>query len=477
MPDSNELDFMTIAELSGLIRKKKLSPVELTRHFLNRIKSLNGRLHAFISLFPKKAMKQAEMAEKAIMRDEYLGPLHGIPFAVKDLFDVKGFPTMAGTRLLNRNIAAKDACVVRRLYLAGSVLMGKTHTVQFAYSGIGINHDHGTPHNPWKKRHHVPGGSSSGSAVAVSSGMVPMALGTDTGGSVRIPASLCGVTGLKTTLGRVSRQGVYPLSHSMDSVGPITRSAEDTALVYQYLHGPDPEDPTTLGLPFHDALQNLKTDVKGLRVGYTRSIFWENIHRDVQTAFLRALDVFKNLGTRVEELDFPEAEKARELNKRGLIIAYEAYHANKKLLDDHFDQLDPVVSNRMIKGKAITRKDYQDTLKAWRLLRKKTEKRLQNLDAVLVPTTAIPARPVAEIDRDIPTYGEKNILYLRNTSVGNTLNLCGLQVPCGQTRAGLPVGLLIYGKSFQEDLVLRLGHAYQQQTPWHMRTPDLAWIE
>ena len=231
--DRPPLHYQTITDLADGIRKGEITSTQLVQNLLDRIKSLDGQLNAFRLKCPERALEQAAAADRQIRDGKDPGILHGIPYAVKDLFDVKGLPTTAGASLFEKNIAAANAHAVQQLNRAGMILLGKTNTVQFAYSGVGINHDHGTPHNPWNRIHHVPGGSSSGSAVAVAAGMTPMALGTDTGGSVRIPASLCGTAGLKTTIGRVSRAGVYPLSWSLDSVGALTRSVEDAALVYQ----------------------------------------------------------------------------------------------------------------------------------------------------------------------------------------------------------------------------------------------------
>ncbi len=218
MPDA-ALEFESIASLSARIRAGQLSPVEVAEALLGRIDTFDGRLRSFIRVLRERALAQAHAAEGALKSGADLGPLHGIPYAAKDLFDVKGVPTTAGTRLLANNIAAEDCTVVRKLTAAGMVLLGKTYTVQFAYGAVGINHDQGTPHNPWHPVAHAPGGSSSGSAVAVAAGLAPMALGSDTGGSVRVPAALCGIVGLKTTVGRVSRAGVFPLCWTLDSVG------------------------------------------------------------------------------------------------------------------------------------------------------------------------------------------------------------------------------------------------------------------
>ena len=251
MPDP-PIHTLTISDLTRRYRDHSLSPLEVTRHLLERIQKFDPRLKSFLQLTPERALEEARQAEQAWLKRDDPGPLCGVPYAVKDLFDVRGVPTTAGTRLRKNAVARSDSWAVQRLTRAGMVLIGKTQTVQFAYGGVGINHDQGTPLNPWKQTPHVPGGSSSGSAVAVASGLVPAALGTDTGGSVRIPASLCGLVGLKTTVGRVGRSGVYPLSLRLDSIGPLTRSAEDAALVGRGLQGIDPGDETTRQVPEAD---------------------------------------------------------------------------------------------------------------------------------------------------------------------------------------------------------------------------------
>ena len=474
--DDVPLHYQTISELGRSIRAGILSPVELTEHCLSRIESLDGDLNAFRMVCRERALGEARAAETALRAGIDLDPLHGIPYGAKDLYDVKGLPTTAGTSLLEDNVALEDATVIRKLSRTGMILLGKTNTVQFAYSGIGINHDHGTPHNPWHRSPHVPGGSSSGSGVAVAAGLTPMALGSDTGGSVRIPASLCGTTGLKTTVGRVSRAGVYPLSWSMDSVGPLTRSAEDAALVYQAIQGTDLKDDTTCNGSPHDVLHGLKDGIRGLRLAFAETVFWENVDPDIEEAVRESGRVFKSLGAHVSSMDLPEAEEAWNLNRQGLIIVAEAYTNNSKWLEEHYDELDPVVASRMIRGKEVGAAAYLRNMVEWKRLQTVIKHSLRDVDALLVPSTCIPALPVEEVDRDMETYTRWNMSYLRNTSIGNILNLCGLSVPCGFTRKGLPVGLMIYAKPFQEDVVLRVGYAYQQVTDWHRQRPDLRWI-
>ncbi|RJQ63412.1 MAG: amidase [Desulfobacteraceae bacterium] len=467
------LHFQTISELAQGIRRGDFSPLELTEHFLSRIDRLDGSLNAYRLVCREKALGEAKAFETALRAGRDFGPLHGIPYSAKDLFDVAGLPTTAGSSLLQENIASEDATVIDKLARSGMVLLGKTNTVQLAYSGIGINHDHGTPKNPWKKKHHAPGGSSSGSGVAVAAGLAPMALGSDTGGSVRIPAALCGATGLKTTVGRISRAGVYPLSGSMDSVGPLARCAEDAALIYQAMQGEDLKDDTTRGRSPHDVLSGLKDGVRGMRLAFPETSFWEEVDPEIEKAVRSCGDVFKGLGAHVERMELPEASEAWRLNSQGMIIVAEAYANNKMLLEDHYDRMDIVVARRMIKGRDVPAADYLQNMKEWQRLRSSVIRTLRHVDALLVPTTRIPALPIDEIDTDIETYTACNIGYLRNTSIGNILNFCGLSVPCGFTSKGLPIGLMVYAKPFEEDIVLRAGYAFQQTTDWHRRTPEL----
>jgi aspartyl-tRNA(Asn)/glutamyl-tRNA(Gln) amidotransferase subunit A len=471
------LHYQTITELAALIRKREITAVELAEHFISRTNHLNDTLNAYRIRCTETALDRARIADMAFAAGDDHDPLHGIPYAVKDLFDVHGLPTTAGARIFEQHVATEDATVIRRLNQAGMTLLGKTNTVQFAFSGLGINHDHGTPHNPWSKTHCLPGGSSSGSGVAVAAGLVPMALGTDTGGSVRVPAALCGTVGLKTTVGRISRAGVYPLSWSLDSVGVLARSVEDAALVYQSICGSDINDDTTLGLGTQDVLKDLKAGIKGKRLAFAETVFFDDIHPEVKKQVHACGDVFKQLGAEVSSIEFPEAEQAKQLNPGGVFIASEGYTLNKKWLEENFDQLDPVVARRMIMGKDITAATYLENTLASKRLRAKVYKVLENLDALLVPTTCVPTKPVAEVDADMDTYLNHNAIYLRNTNIGNILNLCGLSVPCGFTAGGFPIGLLIYGKPFQEEVILNIGYAFQQRTEWHRRVPDLSWLE
>lgn len=474
---SHPVHFRSLGELAAGLAAGEFSSRDLVDHFATRIESLDPALNAFRLKLLEQARESAAMLDRERAAGRIRGPLHGLPYAVKDLFDVAGEVTTAGCPLLARARAQVSASVVERLRAAGMVLLGKTNTVQFAYGGAGVNTPHGTPHNPWHRVHHLPGGSSSGSGVAVAAGLAPVALGSDTGGSVRIPAALCGVTGLKTTVGRVSRAGVYPLSWSLDSVGPLCRDVRDSGLMLDAMNGEDAADASTHGhahisFPVPDS-----PDMRGLRVAIAHSVFFDDADPEVAAAVRAAAPIFEQLGARVSDMEFPEAAEALALNRGGLVIAGEAYSLNRRLIDEHLDELDPVVAFRMAKGRDVSASAYLETVCSWNALRSRALERFREVDIVLCPATMIPARPLADAQAGIEQYSALNLAYLRNTAIGNILNLCGLSVPCGFTSAGLPIGLMLYARPFGEQLLLAAGAAWQQATDFHTRHPALDWTD
>jgi aspartyl-tRNA(Asn)/glutamyl-tRNA(Gln) amidotransferase subunit A len=469
-----------LAQLAAVVAAGDISSEELCATFARRIEALDPTLGAFRVTTLEQALQQARERDREQARGRRRGPLHGLPFAAKDLFDVEGLPTTAGCRVLENTRAAAHCHVVQRLLDAGMVLLGKTNTVQFAYGGAGVNTHHGTPHNPWDSTHRLPGGSSSGSGVAVAAGLAPVALGTDTGGSVRIPASLNGISGLKTTVGRISRQGVYPLSWSLDSVGPLARSVEDCALVFDAVNGAHDGDASTHGRDAVAIAAGLGPGaaagaMRGLRVGIARSVFFDGADADVIRGVETAAQVFRDLDAEVRDLPFPQAQEALELNPRGLVIAAEAYCINRELVESRFDELDPVVAHRIIKGREVHTQEYVAGVFAWNGLRERTRAALANIDILLCPATMMTAREVAPLLDDMDAYSVANLNYLRNTAIGNILNLCGLSVPMGLDGDGLPMGLMLYAKPFDEATLVRAGHAFQGATAHHQRVPDLAW--
>lgn len=473
------LHWQTLTALGEQIRAGALSPVKLTEHLLARIEALNGALTAFNLVTPERALAEARAAETLIHAGCYLGPLHGIPYAAKDIFDVAGLPTTAGSAMLADNIATEDSAVTARLARAGMVLLGKTITAEFARGSYGINHIQGTPHNPWHAKHHVPGGSSAGSAVAVAAGLAPVTLGSDTGCSVRAPSALCGTVGLKTTVGRVSRHGVFPVSWTLDSVGPLTRSVEDAALVYQASQGEDMRDESTLGVPFQDALSSLKDGVRGMRIAIPETVFFEGVDAEVEKAVRACGEVFQSLGAQVIHLAFPEAEATLGLaGKLGLvrmIVGPEACVIHQERMEKTPEMFDPVTASLLLEDRKISAIEYAGALRKTRELRRSMAYTLRDVEVLLAPTTMIPARPVAEVDASMDTLRDHGRLYARNTSIGNVLNLCGVSIPCGFSGDGLPIGLMLYGKPFGEEAALRVAYAYEQATDWHLRRPDLTW--
>ena len=458
----------------------RFPPVEVMEQLLERADALDSALGAFRVIPREPALTAARAAELALRAGQDAGPLHGIPFAAKDIIDVQGLPTTAGSNALANNVVDEDATVVRRLRRSGMVLLGKTKTVQFAMGAPGINHHQGTPHNPWSETHHVPGGSSSGSAVAVSAGLVPMALGSDTGGSVRIPAALYATVGLKTTVGQVSRAGVFPLSSTLDSVGPLTRSVEDAALVYQSMHGSDPRDRSTRDAHSHDVLAGLGDGVRGLRIAFAEGVFWDGVDREVAEAVRSTEEVFASLGAHLEGISFPEASRVLEANPRLLISSVEAYLAHQEFFGKNFggegfDDYDPALEFRLAEGKNASAADYLRAINACTELRRQTEHALQDIDGLIAPTTLNPALPLSEVDESMESYKHWNTTYSRNTLVGNLLGLCAVTVPCGFTAKGMPIGLMIHAKARGEAMALRIAHAFDQATSWHQRTPDLSW--
>ncbi|NND74667.1 MAG: amidase [Ilumatobacter sp.] len=452
-----------LAALSGRLQRREVSPVELANDVLDRIEAENSRLKAFVGVTRERALAEAAQAERELAAGESRGPLHGIPYAVKDLFDVADEATGAGSHLLADNAATADAEVVRRLSDAGMVLVGKTHTVQFAFGGAGINHDTATPHNPRKTDHYVPGGSSSGSAVAVAAGLVPLALGSDTSGSVRIPASLCGITGLKTTVGQISRNGVYPLSPTLDSVGPLTRTATDSAIAFAAMR--DATAPAAAAQ--HD--RSDPSDLSGMRLAFVETFFFDDADPAVVAAVRAAGDVLAELGAEVTSIGAPELNEVLA-GLRARTVQAEGYAINRTFLEQHFDELDPVVAHRMADGRELAAIDFVEAFEAWKRIGRTFAERTAGIDAWLAPATMIPAKPVAEVDADLDTYLRINGQYLRNTSIGNRLEWCGLSVPCGDSD-GLPIGLMIQAPPNHEQVVLRIGAAYQHATDWHRLSP------
>ena len=471
MDDS--LAFATIAELAPLLQRRDLSPLEVTDYYLDRIDDLNPSLTAYIAVAADRARSAATAAEEAIAGGNYLGPLHGIPLALKDLIDVAGLPTTGGSQLFRHNVPTRDAAVTRGLAGAGAVLLGKTHMVELAFGGVGTNAHHGTPWNPWDTQvQRLPGGSSSGSGVAVAADLCVAALGSDTGGSVRIPSSFCGLVGLKPTFGRISNRGVLPLDSHLDSIGPLCRCVWDAALIFQTLAGPDPDDADTWAQPVCDALDDLEEEVTGMRIALPREYFWDDVDAEVEAAVRASVQVFADLGVHVDEVAVETLADLGEVRSRGTLTAVETFVNYREHLEGDPELFDPRVARRMLAGGEMSAADYFELQRDFEDLRRDIAPALDGIDALLTPTTPFAALPLSEVESD-DEYWRINNLCLRNTSAANLLGLCALSLPCGMTRSGLPIGLQLIGKPFAEARVLRLAHAYEQGTEWHELCPPL----
>jgi aspartyl-tRNA(Asn)/glutamyl-tRNA(Gln) amidotransferase subunit A len=457
---------LPVHNLAAEIAARRLSPVDVLEDYLTRIDRLDGTLHAFVAVNATKARLAAEAADKAIRSGHAVGPLHGIPIAIKDLVEIEGEIAMGGTAAWRSRMAPHTATLMRKLMAAGMINLGKTHTVEFAYGGWGTNQHLGTPWNPWDAdTHRAPGGSSSGSGVAVAARMAPWAIGTDTGGSVRIPAAWNGITGLKTTIGRISTFGVLPLSPTLDTPGPITRDVEDAALLLTVLQGADPRDRRTLGLHDVDPMMNLRRGVKGLCLGRLPSDERGGVDAEVLAAYDRSVDSLANLGADIVDLSLPA--RFAELGKiNAVIMSAEAYAALSHLVDDNAQQLDSDVRPRVRAGAAISSRDYLAALAERERMKVSFNAAIEGVDALLTPTAVAPAIPVASIDQ--------NTTPAMLTRWVNFLDLCAVAVPNGFTAGGLPISLQIVCRAHAEPLALRIGYAYQTAHDWHLRVPPMA---
>ena len=466
---TEELAFTSITELAPLIQRKEVSPVEVTQVYLDRIERLNGQYLAYLTVLRDEALAAARAIEQEIVGGQYRGPLHGIPIALKDLFAVKGVRLTCGSKILADHRAESDATVVTRLNEAGTILLGKLNMHEFAWGGTSLNPHYGTPRNPWDLTR-LPGGSSGGCAVATAAGLAMGTLGTDTGGSVRIPASLSGIVGLKPTYGRVSRFGVYPLSHSCDHVGPMVRTVADAAVLLRAIAGPDPKDPTTSRAAVPDYTLALREDIQGLRLGVPQEYFFEDVESAVRDGITAAVQHLSSLGAVVEEVSIPSMPHV--IASSSAIIGAEAYEVHARTLKTHSQHYGADVRSRLMLGACIQASQYLKAQRFRTLLRQEMLDILGRVDALITPTTLMAASRIDDITVDI---GGKEVVVAahiaRATRPFNMTGLPAISVPCGFTPAGLPIGLQIIGRPFEETLLLRVAYAYERSTPWHERHP------
>jgi aspartyl-tRNA(Asn)/glutamyl-tRNA(Gln) amidotransferase subunit A len=465
MPSASELCTLTLNEAAALVAEKEISPVDLTVACLERMERLDPALSAFISVEPEEALQQAQQAEHEIASGRYRGPLHGIPIALKDLIDTAGVPTTAGSALFEDRVPAEDAVVARRLKLEGAVLLGKTNMHEFAYGGSGVVSYYGAVRNPWA-RDHIAGGSSSGSAAAVAAGFCFAALGSDTSGSIRLPAACCGIVGLKPTYGLVSARGVVPLSWTYDHVGPMTRSVRDAALVLQAIAGYDAGDHTSHEYADSDYLEALEQDTQPLRLGIVRQFFFDDLEAEVAAAINNALQVLETLAR-----DLSDASMPIDTDRTVQLAESYAYHA--QFLAQGSELYQPETLRRIKRGEAVSAAEYILKRNELEHLRRSAADLFSDYDLLITPTAPITAPELAELQANPDDLRRRELILLRNTRPFNVLGLPAISVPCGFTQAGLPIGLQIAGAPGDDARVLQLAHAYEQVTQWHNHICDL----
>ncbi len=462
------LALKTATELARLLARREVGAVEVTRAFLDRIERLDPRLNSYITVTAEAALREARQLDR---RRGTRGLLHGLPLAFKDLCATKGVRTTAGSRILTDWVPHADATVVERCRAAGAVLLGKLNMHELAY-GVTTNNPHfGPTHNPWDLER-IPGGSSGGAGAAVAASLCVAAVGSDTGGSIRIPAAVCGVVGLKPTYGRVSRHGIVPLSWSLDHVGPLAKTAEDAALLLEVLAGGDPRDPTcsTRAVPKYRAA--IRRSSKGMRLGVPQEHFFELLESEVRAAFDSAVAALKRLGLRTQAVSIPSLPWAQAAEVAIMAAEASAYHA--RALRSRPDDFGPDVRAALELGRLIPATSLIAAQRLRARLATECTAALQRVDALVVPSVAIPAPRIGEQALQVGELTlEMGILLSRNMMPFNLTGLPAIAVPCGRSRAHLPIGFQLVGRPFDEATVLRIAHAYQQATDWHTQHPPL----
>jgi aspartyl-tRNA(Asn)/glutamyl-tRNA(Gln) amidotransferase subunit A len=466
-----ELTALSVTELAPLLRERQLSPVELTEAHLARIERLDGQINSYIRVMPDAARAAARTAEAEIGRGEWRGPVHGVPLGIKDLFDVAGVPNTLGSRILRDNVPAADATVVQRLKQAGAVILGKHNLHEFAFGITSENPHYGVVHNPWDLAR-VPGGSSGGTAAAIAAELCVGGLGSDTGASIRAPASWCGIVGIKPTYSRVSRAGVLPLAWSLDHPGPMARSVADCAALLQAIAGADPRDPTASRADVPDFSAQLNAGVVGLRIGVPREYYFEQLEPAVEQMVRAAIEVLGGLGARIEEVTLPHARHSQPAGN--VIMSSEAAAWHYDWLRERAAEYGEDVLLRIRSGLLVQATEYLHSQQLRTLVQQDFAAAFERVDVVVGPTMPLVA-PL--IGRTMEPGGTFNLVPRR---IANRLtvpcNLTGmpaLSVPCGFVDA-LPVGLQVMGAAFDEATVLRVGAAYEAATEWHRQRPPLA---
>lgn len=468
-----ELVFKSGQELASLIKARKLSPVEVTQAFLDRTDALNPRVNAYITVTREHALTAARAAEKEIMGGQYRGPLHGLPYAPKDILATKGILTTNGSKVTADVVPDFESTITDRLNRAGAILIGKLNLLEFAM-GSGVVSGFGPARNPWHLEY-SPAGSSSGSGAALAAYMTPLSIGTDTGGSIRGPANVCGIVGLKQTYGRVSRYGVTTLSWTLDHAGPMTKTVADAAMVLQAIAGPDPQDPTAAQEPVPDYMKSLTGNVKGLRIGVPTNYFFDEVNAQSVSAVRTALAKLKDMGATLIDATVPHAELA---GSAGWIVAMaEAACFHEQRMKEKPQLFDPVVRERLDAARFYPATDYIKALRVRSLLMDSMHRAFETCDVIAVPSgnPATKLEPPEIAATDVKPDSKSTPYRMGSTFIGNMTGLPAIVIPCGFTNdePRLPLGIQFYGKPFDEATLFRVSHAYESNTDWHRQRPPL----
>ena len=467
----SDLAFMSVSDLAAAIRRRDVSPMTITEAFLGQIRHLNDRFKAYITVTEDRALAEAAAAERELSTGTDLGALHGIPYACKDIIDTRGAPTTAGSRVLDREPTEQDACVIERLTKDGAILLGKANLHEFAYGATGENPHFGTVANPYDSTR-LAGGSSSGSAAAVAYGLAPAALATDTGGSTRVPATLCGLVGLKPTQGRVSVRGVIPYCWSFDHVGVITRTAGDAALFLETMAGHDPADPASADVPIGEYSEALDDGVRGLKIGVPRQFFFDHADGEIVDAAHRTIDLLQRLGAEPKTIDVPSMEHVRTVSI--VIQMPEALSYHSRHLPERAALYGDDIRSGLAVGQFLLAEHYVRAKRMVEVLRRETTAMLDGVDVMITPACPIVAPPMGTAT--VTTGGFEEPVGNALTRFTTLFNMTGepaLTVPGGMHSSGLPMGVQIVGRLFDEATILRVGHAIQKNDDRPIPRPKL----
>ena len=461
-----DIGYLSALELGRRFATKALSPVEATEAMLRRAEALQPKLDAFLLLDADKAMDAARAAERAIQAGRKLGPLHGVPFGLKDIIDTAGMRTTCHSKILEDNVPGQDATVAAKLKGAGGVLFGKLATHEFALGGPAFDLPWPPARNPWMPNHH-PGGSSSGSGAAVAAGVLPMAIGTDTGGSVRNPSSCCGIVGMKATYGRVSRAGVFPLSYSLDHIGPMTRDVRDNAAMLQAIAGPDGRDPGSANAAVPDFSAMIEAGAKGLRIGYLRHFHEKDLPADPEMA--KALDeavaLLAGEGAEVRDVEFAPLAELAACNR--VILTSEAYAIHRQWLAERPEDYAKATRDRIMPGAFISAAEYIDALRQRAKYRAHFKRLMSDLDVIVCASSMDPACRIDDQEEVDRTYGRQA------RTPFNLLGAPALVLPTGLSSSGMPLSMQIVGRPFDEATIYRAARAYERAGPWADRRPPI----